>query len=398
MKRIGIIHLSGSIGGGSVSCYNLVRSLESNYEVVVFCPSEPQDFTLFLKEKKINVVNITSPIGGVFHYSGGPSVFNPAFFKKIYQMVKHGRKIENQIRKEKIDLIIANSLVIAWMSKVARSLKIPSICFVRETMVGTPVNIWNVLNKKYLNQFNAVSFLSNYDLNMFSVKTKAVVIPDYIDCNENKTIKSKEQLCEEYGIPFESFKILYVGGMTRIKGIHTLIKSLKYLKKYNFNLVIAGNSLFQYDKNNKIISKIYNHIKKMYSNRIEKEVNKFNLEENITKVGIQKDMTSFYNLADVVVFPANVPHQSRPAFEAGFQHKTIVLTNFENTKEFIYENWNGLYFENKNPKDLANVIEKLIIDPIGRRYLEENNYKNAMSRHTGAINNPKISKLIKEIL
>ncbi len=397
MKKIGIVHLTGNIGGASISCYNLVETLKNNYEVVVFCPAEPTGFSDFLRMRGIKVINFINPLGGIYHYSGGPITISPAFLKNIIYIYKYRISIANQIKTENLDLLIVNSKVNAWLSSVANKLRIPSICFVRETKIGSYFNIWNVLDRFFLNKFSAVSFLSQYDLDKLKLKNTTIVIPDYLKINNYIQMESREDACRRYGIPRSTFNILYVGGYSKLKGIDVIIKSLKYLSEYDITLVIAGRKEFSYKKSKNPLMWANNLLKKYYENMIKHEIEKYQLKDNIVKIGIQNEMSSVYTVADIVVFPANKPHQARPAFEAGVQCKPIIISNFDNIKEFVINDYNGLYFERRNPKALAKVIQKLINSPKKMEIIGRNNYNNVNKRHNNEIINCKLINLIEEI-
>ena len=86
-------------------------------------------------------------------------------------------------------------------------------------------------------------------------------------------------------------------------------------------------------------------------------------------VGSQDDMSVLYSAADAVVFPSLLPHQSRPAYEAGMFALPIVITDFEETREFVANRVNGLTFERGKSADLAEAILDLYADEELRRRL-----------------------------
>lgn len=398
MKKIGIIHLTGNIGGASVSCYNLVETLKEKYEVVVFCPAEPSDFSDFLLDRGIEVINFNKPLGGIYYYSGGPDWISPAFIKNILYIFKYRSNLLKQLKSEELDLLIVNSKVNAWISTVANELKVPSICFVRETKNGSNFNVWNRLNKIYLNKFNTVSFLSKYDLDRLNLKNNTVVIHDYLKIEDYQQKESSTELCDKLGIPLDTFNILYVGGMAKIKGIDVIIRALKFLDKYNYRLIVAGRKEFIYKRSKNPLMWINNIFKKYYERKIQLEIERFKLEDKIIKTGIRNDMSSIYSIADVVVFPANKPHQARPAFEAGIQSKPIIISEFDNIKEFILNDYNGLYFKKRDPKALAEVIIELITNQRKKEILGKNNYKNAINNHSNKFIDNRVIEMIEEVL
>ena len=118
-----------------------------------------------------------------------------------------------------------------------------------------------------------------------------------------------------------------------------------------------------YSNSKNLFIKIYNIAKKRYEENISKVIENYDLEDRIYKIGIQKDMSDVYELADVLIFPANEPHQARPAFEAGAKKIPVIMPDFKNTEEYVKNEKNGLIFKRRCPKSLANCIIRLISDP-----------------------------------
>jgi hypothetical protein len=70
MKRIIFFHHSGTIGGAGVSLYNTIISLKEEYEIIVYCPSQPNAFKQYLESKDIKVKTYDFSIGSIPYYSG----------------------------------------------------------------------------------------------------------------------------------------------------------------------------------------------------------------------------------------------------------------------------------------------------------------------------------------
>ncbi len=398
-KKIMIIHHSGSIGGAGVSVYNTIMSLKDDYEIVIYCPSSPKDFSNYLKEKDINVKTYDYPIGSIHYYSGGAKIFSPSFIKGILNIFRHRGKLEYILKSEKPDLVISNSKILAWTGVIFRKNNQKSICYVRETRRKGFINVWNNIQRSLLDKFTGVIFISRYDQEMESLrKTKSKVVPNFIDINSYKPSMNRSEACRHFGLDSDSFNILFVGGMLRIKGFDTAVKSLKYLKDMNVKLIVAGDSEFFYKLDRNIYTKFYNFLKRKYENSIKKEILENNLQKDIIKIGVQKNMSDVYVLADVLIFPATVPHQARPVFEAGAMKIPVVMPDFENTLEYVSNGDNGLVFRRKDPRSLADGIKTLIKDKEYRTLLGERNYIHTLKQHTKETSEKLLKEMINSIL
>lgn len=398
-KKIMILHHSGSIGGAGVSVYNTIMTLRDDYEVVIYCPSSPRDFSDFLKEKCINVKTYDFPIGSIPYYSGGPLIFSPGFIKGIINVFQCRKAWDYVLKTENPDLVIANSKILAWTSLIFRKNNQKSICYVRETRKKSILNLWNNIQKSLLDKFDGVIFISRYDQEKESLKNaETEVVPNFINRENYKPNKSRSEACKQFGINSNAFNVLFVGGMLRIKGFNTAVKTMKHLKDLNVQLIVAGDSDFHYKPKKNIGSRIYNYVKRAYENSIKREIDKNNLHNNIIKIGVQKDMIDVYTLADVLIFPATTPHQARPVFEAGAMKVPAIMPDFENTLEYVSHGDNGLIFKRKNPRSLADNISVLIKDEDYRKKLGEKNYESTLKYHTKETSEKLLRDMIEKIL
>lgn len=399
MKKILMIHHSGSIGGAGISGYNTLISLSKRYEVVMYCPATPSDYSDFLKSKGIKFKNFDFSLGSIHYYSGGPPIYSPTFIRNLLDIKKNRSKWIEIIEYEKPDLIIVNSKILSWVSQLAREMNIKSLAFVRETRKKSYFNIWNNIQRYYLNKFSGVIFISKYDQDIEELTIQdSVVVPNYMNFDLYKQKREREQVSKEYGVNHSSFNILYVGGMARIKGIDIAIKSLKYLVDRNVNLIIVGDPNFHYINKSDLFTKFYNFAKRRFEKKISSTIITYKLDNKIHKLGIKKEMADMYTLADVLIFPANEPHQARPAFEAGVQKKPVILPDFDNTKEYLEDGINGLTFKKRNAKNLAKKINILMDNEELRKELGENNYKQTIKNHSTNNSENILMKFIDDIL
>lgn len=383
-RKILIIHHSGLIGGAGVSFFNTWIELKKKYNVVSYVPDDPPDLLRFLKEKGLNPNTFPFRLGKLTYYSGGNNLLNFRFWYHAihsFFQISYWKKV---IDNENPDLIIVNSKVLCWMGKLFKRANKPCICFVRETIPGSPDKIMNRIMRNMLEDFTLVSFISNYDLIQTKLnKAKTVVSNDFLEIDNYEDKLGKVNACKQLNILHDEFNVLFVGGIDRLKGIDVAAKAMLFLTNENIKLIVAGKDSGDVTYNLKSFLKI---IKKRKSIKFSKEVKQYiksaGIEEQIKFIGIQTDMSIPFSACDILIFPMKEPHQARPAFEIGVQKKPVIISDFPNIREFINDGVNGLTFEANNSRALSEAILKLKNDKELCSRLGNSNYECTVRQHT----------------
>lgn len=351
------LHHYGSIGGAGISLINTIKLLNGNYNIIVITP--PGEISNILSD----MVNVSvfkyDFIPSIPIYSGGISTLNPKMYFHLFKFFILKAKFIKFLSSFDFDILVVNSIITSWVGKFFND--IITICFVRETKSGT---YFDYVQKKFLNEFDKVIFLSNYDNSSWALDTDTFVIHNYSNFVENTISKDSTS---------EFFDILYLGGGSYIKGFYDLIISLYICKnRDNINLHVLGVV-------NPIIINIFNLF--------------FKKKLNVKFYGLVNDVNYFYNKCHVVIFPVKKVHQGRPIFEAGFNQKPIIVPDFKNFTEFVEDQVNGYYFKNNSVVSLASVIDYCADIKDDMTCTGLNNYNCSLSKHTKEIANLNISRL-----
>lgn len=345
LRKIVIFHHFGGIGGAGVSLLQTVNLLKEDYEVEVYCPSNTDMYDLLRKNNvKVEPYNFT--LGSIHYYSGGPNIASRTFLKSILNIFKHKKECIDLIKKTDGEIVIINSLTTSWLAKVIKKhTNKKVICFVRETFPKNGNNIiYNCYRRILLRFCDKIFFISEYDRNVFlrSLEIeKGEVIRNSVSNNLFSNINSKTEACRNLNVNDNSFNVLFVGGMSQLKGTEIIVKAMKGLPE-DVHLVIAGYNKDHYDE---------------YSKRIYDYIEDNRLNERVKFIGVQENMVNAYSSCDVLVFPSIKPHQARPVFEAGAFKKPVIISDFPEVLEAVDDNSNGLVFI---PGDVGDLREKLI--------------------------------------
>ena len=102
---------------------------------------------------------------------------------------------------------------------------------------------------------------------------------------------------------------------------------------------------------------------------------RFGLQNRIIFRPATDKVEEYFKACDVIVFPSTQAHQARPIYEAAIARKRVVITDFDNTREFLDET-NGWLFERGNARMLAQKINMIFAGEVQKKI--EENYKRAL--------------------
>ena len=245
--------------------------------------------------------------------------------------------------------------------------------FFRKKSVVTIHGGFSVLSKfKFLQKIviytlNKSSYIitnSNYTKNKFiemGLKNKKIirifVPPNFIehDTDLNKLEKFRQKFANS-----EHKIILFVGGLREVKGIEYLIKSLLELKIAKVHLIIVGYGI------------LHDHLKNLTEST--------GLEKKVTFFGPAnpKEVANLYAISDVFVLPSIIDSAGFTEAmglvipEAMRSELPVVASSVGGITDIIEDEVNGLLVQQKNPKSIANAIERIISDETLEKKIIEN--------------------------
>ncbi len=152
---------------------------------------------------------------------------------------------------------------------------------------------------------------------------------------------NKREVLERFSIDKDFDKIvLFVGRISKMKGLDTLFKAAKIYEKENVLTLIAGDGEYREDLEN-----------------LKRELNL----QNVVFLGnrAQKDLNDLYNVADVLVLPSRKEALPLVAIEALACGTPAVVTKQSGMENIITKDV-GLTFELDDEKMLAEQINKII--------------------------------------
>ena len=176
------------------------------------------------------------------------------------------------------------------------------------------------------------------------------------DLNKKRLIK------EQYNIPKKRIIFLFIGNAIKRKGLDLFFNAINKLnnketKKTHMIICSEGPELKE------IKNKVYNNPRLK------------NIFTFIKKVN-QNKLPEIYALGDIFVFPSREEPLGLVGIEALACGLPLIGSNTGGIKDYLVDNYNGLFFEPKNVTQLSRIISSLINNPDIIKYLKLNTGKN----------------------
>jgi D-inositol-3-phosphate glycosyltransferase len=165
----------------------------------------------------------------------------------------------------------------------------------------------------------------------------------------------KEIAIKETGLIFRNI-VLFVGRITKAKGLRTLVKALARVKnKFNeeIKLIVIGGDVSGVMHSDKEIRE---------KKRLKRLIKKLNLEEHVIFLGPVKRerLPYFYSLADVCAVPSLYESFGLVAVEAMSCGTPVIASKVGGLAHTVRDGYSGLHFLPGRSDHLAKAILKLI--------------------------------------
>lgn len=283
-------------------------------------------------------------------------------------------KVKQLSRHKKFDIIhghsgyLAPALITALSSKISSVPSVHSVYCPLEKKSKVRNLATLVSNKSlarlYISQIDKiVTVTENIANSLKSVgikDDKIELVPLMVDTNVYNTSVSGDSIRRLYGISNEP-TLVYVGNLSKVKGLHILLDSMKILKERyeDLKLLMVLNlpvEKFENPTRFEIDMELITSVKKKISD--------YNLVNNVIPIGLTEEMAKIMAAGDIFVMPflgitgiADYPMSLLEAMAVG---KPVVATKVGGVPEIIKHGENGLLINPGDPYELADAISYLL--------------------------------------
>lgn len=388
MEKILLIHHCGTIGGAGISLLHIIRAIDkTKYNVTVLCPEHPNEMIKLLEKEDCEVIGSKTSPKIFAHYNGG--ITHAISFKALkngFEVLRDKAHIQQYIKEIDPDIVAVNSMTLFWVGKIAKKMGKKTVCFHRETYQKGLFGLRTNFIKYGLSEwFDKIAFISWNDFyETGTTKADKKVIYDRVDISSFSKY-DKQEARKILGLDPNVKYILYLGGMSALKGADVIMDAMKYIKDEHIKLIFINDD---------------NDVKKPSFNQCDtiKEKAKYllkrgvkmrtlgiyfenALQDNVIFAKRTSNPELYYKACDLVVFPSTKPHQARPIYEAGITKIPIIITNFKETEEFAQDGVTAITFKNKDSYDLAQKINMIFEGNIDIEQIVQNNYERTVKNH-----------------
>ena len=356
MKKITFLALHLGYGGIEKCITTIANNLCDSYEVEIISTYKLYDKPAFDLNPKIKIKYL-------IHDKPNREEFKQALKQlKFLSTIKEFKKAINLLKQKKTKMIEAikkcdSDIIISsrdihndWLGRYGKNGVIK---------IGWEHNYHNN-DKKYINKIiNSVKNLDYFILvsreqqKFYSeiVKPKCIYIPNSVD-----------DYPKDLSI-LDNNNIISIGRLSKEKGFVDLIEVCSYVKEFipDFKLHLVGDGVER--------------------ETIEKEIHKFNLEDNIIMYGFLKteDINNLLKEASLYVMPSFTESFGIVLLEAA--RYGIPAISFKNSgaNEIISNNWDGYLIDDRDKKMMAKRIVELLKNKNRRIIMGRNAYKKSLT-------------------
>jgi glycosyltransferase involved in cell wall biosynthesis len=193
-------------------------------------------------------------------------------------------------------------------------------------------------------------------------KDKIAVIPNAVDPGDFRDPPAKGYFKRKLGLGNEEM-ILYLGRISSLKGLDTLVKAFSLLRRpNNYKLVLAGPD-------------------DGFSNSLYRIIEQLGLKDKVFFAGTldREQVLGALNDASVVVYASLQEGFPLVPLEVGMMEKPVIVSNHP-SMDFVTKGQFGLRVEHRNAVQLKEALETILEDPElakklgqnGKSYVKEN--------------------------
>ena len=341
-KLIMITHSSCDIGGSEDDFTRLIQKLNGKFRIcAVFPKGARESLYSSLSYSYLIPPNRVFPISG-FALKPYISFFFYSFLKILYM-------IPFLWKNRDADLCFLNSSVSFLEALLVKAFGIPYIVSIKEKI--NPPFVGKLIYKLLDKTSEKVIVISKYLKEEFFKITgsnKAVII--YSSIESNFYLKISTEAKEKNRKDKNSFVVLNIGSIYKIKGTDVLLKAASLLKKTdNIKIKIIGNSVDS--KYNEKLMSLYKTLKLDDVVEFTGGMNKTDLIEEITN-------------ADCVIITSKTEGQSLVLLESLLLNKPVITTPVGVIPEVIENGINGLIYDFGDYNKIYDLMKNLQSDKL----------------------------------
>lgn len=386
-RKILFIQHAGGLGGSAYSLlYTLQGLRESGDECVVLLARPTAALATLYREAGFEVI-ADEPFALIDHST---VALRPLWWPGTYtEMVRAAlgsrstqRRLSTLIRRTNCDLVHLNSMPLAPLAYELNSMRVPYAWHVREPPPDQRLR--TILIRSVMRNCHGMIFLSNFDRSEWMGDDQGDVISNFVPDRFFSNNLDREALRHSLGVTPDRVLALFLGGSHPAKGGDVLLRAIgsDVLRSIDVGWMIPNAAPAA---PHRLVSRLGRRVLAMIgtgprSVRFHNMLLRLSQRHTILYGGFCQDILPYFVAADLVLFPATLPHFARPVIEAAAVGRAVVASNLGGVNELVQHGATGLLIPPARPDSLAQAIRSLATDPSVRDTMGCNGSKVARER------------------
>jgi len=371
-KRILYFQHAASLSGSCMSLLYLILGLDqAKYEPIVYCLYDTPDVVDLYRGYGIKAITGTGLREFGHTTLGWYPLYDPyavlQLMDRIARLWPTVHRTRALVEEVSPDLVHLNSLVLAPSAIGAKLAGVPIVWHVRE-----PVHDGHLGLRKWMLSYlvqrlaDEVIFISEYDKRKLAGNGKGIVIYNFVDFTRFDRTLTAQDVRESLGIRQDAKVVLYLGGLSVVKGIFVLLEALHLAKEEMPELTcLVGAG--RHHPSSRLLSRAARVVLPMLGSgtvpqRVRAAMDRWAMHDYVYLLDFRNDVERLIAASDLVVFPSIEPHFARPVIEAGAMAKPVVASCIGGPEELVDDGETGLLVPPGDPSALAHAMLTILSD------------------------------------
>lgn len=336
-----------SVGGHEIMLYHLAKNLAKENEVHVFIKGKEEDYPKKMENFWIHPLNVPS-INSVFDRTIGMILFA---LKTTKELPKYDLDVVDlsseyfPFRMGKTKMIATTGPLIESLNYLSNFKKITNLPFILLRTLLSFIKV-TFADKVICTDEMAVEETKKF---LLAPSNKIALTKNGFDPKIFNTKKSRRNVRKIHGIKKDDLVLLFVGKITRDKGVLDILNSMEYLDLPNTKVIMVGDG--------------------SEAKKIKKEY-----KDNVIVTGHIKydEVAEYYAAADVLLLPSHWEIRPLVILEAMACGTPVIASTVGGIPYMIKNGYNGLLVPPRQPKMLAEKILQIKNDENLKKKLIKN--------------------------
>lgn len=362
--KILYVQHAGALGGSSMSLLYTMQGMRDLGHICTVALARPsRDLLQLYQEDGFETI----PCPGLAlwdHSAGAPRPLIDPRTWSMYTNIAVGwrrteRRIMTLVDSVRPDLVHLNSMVFSVTADALIRQHVPFVWHVREPPPDQGFRT-NMIRQIMLRS-PALIYISDFDRQQWVKGAKGVVVHNFLDLERFRPTLDASPVRANHNVPDGAKVILYLGGVSTIKGFFVLLDALSILRNRGIDFVcmMPGTDVGPLlSIQGKVAAKLLPLVGRGTPKQIaRRRIAERGLEPYLRALPFSTDIPLFFAASDVVVFPSIRPHFARPVIESIAMEKPAIGSNLGGVRELIDLHPLGTIVPPDDPVKLAAAIE-----------------------------------------